>query len=448
MLLTHVFNAGIVGCGGAGFPTHVKLNCQAEYMIINGAECEPLLNTDKYLMRHFAKEVVSAAEKCGNQVGAKHVVIAIKDYYEAENAALSAAIAELGSRVEIFLLHNYYPAGDEQMIVYEVTGRVVPPGGIPIAVGAVVSNVATMLAVSEAVDGQPLIHKYMTIGGDVPEAVLLRVPVGMPLAECLAAAGVRCEPGRQYILGGPMMGRYMYGEDLAKEVVTKTTSGILVLPAAAEWGMPGLQQMINRARSACIQCHYCTDLCPRHLLGHPLRPHMIMRKMATAGAGVSEEMLQDPDIQNAAICCECGVCERFACPMGLAPRSINSALKKKLGAAGIRYKSDGLSTEPLPFREYRIVPAPSMTARLGLARYMSVHPDECIEVSAAEVQILLKQHVGAPAKPCVSEGDRVSEGQLIAAPPEGALGAKIHSSIDGIVDRIEADRIIIRSEVA
>ena len=141
MLLTHVFNAGIVGCGGAGFPTHVKLNCQAEYMIINGAECEPLLNTDKYLMRHFAREIVSAADKCGNQVGAKHVVIAIKDYYEAENAALSEAITELGSRVEIFLLHNYYPAGDEQMIVYEVTGRVVPPGGIPIAVGAVVSNI-------------------------------------------------------------------------------------------------------------------------------------------------------------------------------------------------------------------------------------------------------------------------------------------------------------------
>ena len=448
MLLTHVFNAGIVGCGGAGFPTHVKLNCQAEYMIINGAECEPLLNTDKYLMRHFAGEIVSAAEKCGDQVGAKHVVIAIKDYYEAENAALSEAIRALGSRVEIFLLHNYYPAGDEQMIVYEVTGRVVPPGGIPIAVGTVVSNIATMLAVSEAMDGQPLIFKYMTIGGDVPEATLLRVPVGMPLTECLAAAGAACEPGRQYILGGPMMGRYVYGADLAKEVVTKTTSGILVLPESAEWSMPALQQMINRARSACIQCHYCTDLCPRHLLGHPLRPHMIMRRMAMSGPAFADELLQDPEIQNAAICCECGVCERFACPMGLAPRSINSALKKKLGAAGIRYQSDGQSTEPLPFRNYRTVPAPSLTARLGLAKYMSAHPDTCIEVSASEVQILLKQHVGAPAKPCVSEGDRVSEGQLVAAPPEGALGANIHSSIDGVVDRIEADRIIIRSEVA
>ena len=305
-----------------------------------------------------------------------------------------------------------------------------------------------MLAVAEAVEGRPLISKYLTINGDVPEPVIIKTAVGTPLTECLAAAGVSCQPNRQYVIGGPMMGRYVSGEALQHEVVTKTTSGLLVIPQNAEWGCPELQQMINRARSACIQCHYCTDLCPRHLLGHPLEPHRIMRRMATAGAGVDEEMLDDPIIRNAAICCECGVCERFACPMGLAPRSINAALKRKLGAAGIRYQKDGRSTEPLPWREYRIVPAPSMAARLGLGAYMAVHPDQCIELAPVQVAIPLKQHAGAPARPMVAEGDRVSEGQLIAAPPEGALGANIHSSLDGIVIRVEPDRIIIRSEVA
>ncbi len=447
MLLEQVYRAGVVGCGGAGFPTHVKLDCRAEYMIINGAECEPLLNTDKYLMRHFAKEIVSAAEMCGKQVGASQVVIALKDYYHAEREALLSAVHELGSRAEIFSLTNYYPAGDEQMIVYEVTGRVVPPGGIPIHVGAVVSNIATMLAVYDAAEDRPLTHKYLTVGGDVPEPMLLHVPVGTPLTACLAAAGLRAEFNRQYVIGGPMMGRYVSGDDLEREVVSKTTSGILVLPEKASFTAPGLQQMINRARSVCIQCHYCTDLCPRHLLGHPLEPHKIMRTMATAAAGVDEEMLQDRDIQNAAICCECGVCERFACPMGLAPRSINSALKKKLGAAGIRYKSDGVSTEPLPFREYRMIPAPSLTARIGLAEYMSAHPDKCSEVNPPQVEILLKQHTGAPAQPLVQEGDRVSEGRLIAAPPEGALGAVIHSSVDGRVACVKNDRIVIDSEV-
>ena len=447
MLLEQVYRAGVVGCGGAGFPTHVKLDCRAEYMIINGAECEPLLNTDKYLMRHFAREIVSAAEECGKQVGAAHVVIALKDYYHAEREALQEAVSELGSGIRLFPLGNYYPAGDEQMIVYEVTGRVVPPGGIPINVGAVVSNAATMLAVYDALESRPLTYKYLSVGGDVPEPVLLHAAVGTPLTECLAAAGVRPEPNRQVVIGGPMMGRWLSGGELEGEVVTKTTSGILVMPKNAEYVLPGLPQMINRARSVCIQCHYCTDLCPRHLLGHPLEPHKIMRKMALAGPDIGEEMLQDRDIRNAAICCECGVCERFACPMGLAPRSINSAIKRKLGAAGIRYQRECDSTEPLPFRGYRILPAPSLAARLGLAEYMPAHPDVCVEVASRRVEIPLKQHAGAPAQPLVSEGSRVSEGQLIAAPPEDALGAVIHSSLDGTVVRVTGSRIVIDSEV-
>lgn len=447
MLLEQIYRAGVVGCGGAGFPTHVKLDCQAEYMIINGAECEPLLNTDKYLMRHFAREIVSAADLCGQQVGAAQVVIALKDHYHAEKEALSSAISEAGSRVRIFELPNYYPAGDEQMIVYEVTGRVVPPGGIPINVGAVVSNIATMLAVHDAAQERPLIYKYLTVGGDVPEPVLVHAPIGASISACLAVAGLSPDMGRQYVIGGPMMGRYLSAEELEREVVTKTTSGILALPKNAAYVLPGLQQMVNRARSACIQCHYCTDLCPRHLLGHPLEPHKIMRKMAMSGPEIGEELLQDPDIRNAAICCECGVCERFACPMGLAPRSINSALKKMLGAAGIRYKREEMSLEPLPFREYRMIPAPSLTARIGLAELGSSHPDICVELTARRVEIPLKQHAGAPAQPLVSEGDRVSAGQKIAEPPEGALGAVIHSSVDGVVARAADDRILIDSEV-
>ena len=447
MLLEQVLRSGVVGCGGAGFPTHVKLDCHADTMIINGAECEPLLQTDKYLMRHFAGEIVAAAELCGEQTGAGRVVIALKDYYDAEREALLAAIEARRSRVQIFSLKNYYPAGDEQMVVYEVTGRVVPPGGIPIDVGAVVSNTATMLAVYDAVHDRPLTHKYLTVGGDVPEPILLHAPVGTPLADCLSAAGHIPDAGRQYVIGGPMMGRYISGEELEREVVTKTTSGILALPVRAEYSQPELRQMINRARSACIQCHYCTDLCPRHLLGHPLEPHRIMRKMALAGHDPDEEMLMDPDIRNAAICCECGVCERFACPMGLAPRSINAALRKMLGAAGIRYSKDGVSTEPLPFREHRLIPAPSLTARLGLGAYLHAHPDTCVELQARRVTIPLKQHAGAPARPLISEGARLQTGQPIGAPPEGALGAMIHSSIDGVAVQVTESSVVIESEV-
>ena len=124
--------AGIVGCGGAGFPTHVKYTGgQTETILVNGAECEPLLATDRYLMRHFAREIVSAAAALGRETGAKRCVIALKAAYTAERAALEAAIAEQAAPVALHLLESFFPAGDEQSLVFEVTGRVVPPGGIP-----------------------------------------------------------------------------------------------------------------------------------------------------------------------------------------------------------------------------------------------------------------------------------------------------------------------------
>ncbi|NLM04658.1 MAG: proton-conducting membrane transporter, partial [Clostridiales bacterium] len=134
-ILDKIYEAGIVGAGGAGFPTHVKFNCNVDYFIINAAECEPLLNTDKYLITIKSKEMIKAIEEVGKIVGAKHLVIAIKEKYAKEIQILREFIKELNSSVEIFYLKNYYPAGDEQMIVYEVTGKSIPEAGIPLDVG-------------------------------------------------------------------------------------------------------------------------------------------------------------------------------------------------------------------------------------------------------------------------------------------------------------------------
>ncbi len=118
-LLEQITEAGIVGCGGAGFPTGRKLDCKVEWLIVNGAECEPLLRTDRYLMRHNGEEIIRAAEAAGRLVGAENVVIALKESYEQECAALERVLAERDSEVSLFLLQSYYPAGDEQMVVYE-----------------------------------------------------------------------------------------------------------------------------------------------------------------------------------------------------------------------------------------------------------------------------------------------------------------------------------------
>lgn len=438
--------AGVVGCGGAGFPTHKKLTGSIEYLIVNGAECEPLLRTDRYIMLNKAPQLVRAIAAIGGELGIPHCVIAVKHHYQEEIAALRQAIAQAGADITIHELESFYPAGDEQTIVYEVTGRIVPPGGLPIAAGAVVDNVATMYAAAEAMDGIPFTWKYLTVTGEVKHPVVLRVPVGTSYQDCLKLAGGTLQDSYFLVTGGPMMGRPMPQQDMEGAVVTKTTSGILVLPADgyhARSSAVDMKRMLNRAHSACIQCTSCTQLCPRHMLGHPLEPHRIMRKMAMGGP--VEALLGDPDVRNAQLCCECGICEVYACPMGLNPRRINAMLKGELARAGIRYQSDGRTCQVNPCREERKAPSERVAARAGVHKYYDYEIRELREYEPERVEIPVKMHIGAPSVPTVQVGDHVYHGTVIARPPEGALGAVIHASIDGRVVCV-GQRIVIEKE--
>ena len=315
------------------------------------------MRTDRYLMRHKAREIVEAAAALFQESGAKSCVIALKKDYTAAIAALQEAIREQSAPITLHLLDSFYPAGDEQILVCEVTGRVVPPAGIPLDVGCVVSNVATIHAVFHAKAGRPFIYKYVTVTGEVNKPAILKVPVGTAVAECLTlAGGTRCA---DFIVvnGGPMMGAVLSQEEALVFVVTKTTSGLIVLPKdsfLARHHEISLEHMLNRAKSVCIQCQYCTDFCPRHLLGHPLLPHKIMRRLALNAD--LDAMLADADIRNAALCCECGICERYACPMGLQPCRVNHLIKDALHKAGIRYSKSTDICEAHPIRESRKAP--------------------------------------------------------------------------------------------
>ena len=435
--------AGVVGCGGAGFPTHAKLKGAFEHLIINGAECEPLLRTDRYIMLNKADELVAALCAITRELGIPHCTIALKADYRDEIASLKKAVEKAGAAIAIHQMESFYPAGDEQTIVYEVTGRVVPPAGIPGMVGCVVDNIATILAVYDAMNGVPLTHKYLTVTGEVRHPVVLRVPVGTSFARCIELAGGTLHSEYFIVSGGPMMGRPLTMEQAQNEVVTKTTSGILVLPADGYHAVQSrisVRHMLNRAKSACIQCTACSQLCPRHMLGHPIEPHRIMRKMAMAGK-IGED-LDDPVIRSAQLCCECGVCEAYACPMGLQPRKINALLKKELGAAGIRYaRPEEAVYEADPQRDSRKVPSKRLAARVEVLPYYHNTIRELVEDEPAQVKIPLRMHIGAPSVPVVSVGDNVNAGQLIAKCPDGALGSAIHASISGrvvsVTDTIE-----------
>ncbi|WDV45090.1 4Fe-4S dicluster domain-containing protein [Clostridiaceae bacterium M8S5] len=427
-LLDKIYNSGVVGVGGAGFPTHIKLNCQVEYLIINSAECEPLLEVDKYLMRQRSNQIIIAIEKMAESVKAEHMIIALKSKYKEEIKSLQNAIDDLKSNVKIHTFENFYPAGDEQVMVYEVTKRVIPAGGIPLDVGVVVNNVATVVNIYDAINDNPVVDKYLTVVGEVKEPKFLKAPIGLAVSEALKYCGGVVREDYKIILGGPMMGKIIDKEDAKTTYITKTLGSLIVIPAdhyMVKRKLKPITQIINQARTACIQCKMCTDMCPRNLMGHQLRPHKIMRAM---GAGVKNK----DTLMEALICSECGVCELYACPMGLSPRLVNAFIKNELRNNGVRYDRKPLN-EVNQLREYRKVPVSRLISRLDLNIYKDTKLGEIENIKAQKVYIPLSQHIGKPASPVVKVGDIVEKGQLIGKIELGTLGANIHASISGKV---------------
>lgn len=447
-LVEVIQNAGIVGAGGAGFPTHVKLNAKAEWFIVNAAECEPLIETDKYLCRTFAERIVAAAVAVSAHLEAKHTVIALKHKYHAEIAALRAAIEKAGASVEICEMGVFYPAGDEQTMVEFVTGKSVPERGLPLDVGAVVDNVGTLLNIYGAlVEQETVSSKYLSVVGEVKEPIMLHVPIGTAITACIAAAAPTISD-YAIILGGPMMGRVVSApEAIKKAVVTKTTGNIIVLPRdhyLIQRAERSIDRLRVQARAACIQCRMCTDLCPRFRIGHQIRPHLVMRNL------YRENMIEDSDeflraFGDAANCCSCGVCEMFACPMGLSPRKVNDYMKGRLREKGIQVPRN-LEPEALPNIDTHRIPTERLIARLGLQAYSGLHAHECRELTPNEVFVPFAQHIGKPATPVKQVGDTVEKGELLAKAAEGALSANIHAGISGVITEISAAGARISSE--
>ena len=430
-----VKNAGVVGAGGAGFPTHIKLAAQADVFLVNAAECEPMLRADQQLMAKHPEQLVRGLDLAMQSTGAREGIIALKAKYVEAIAALNPLL-QPNMRIEI--LRDVYPAGDEVITLWMTTGRRVPPGGIPIQVGAVINNPQTLMNVARAVEDEPVIQRTFTITGAVHNPLTVTVPIGTTLREMLdLAGGASCE-NPAFIDGGPMMGALV--GDLQKPV-TKTTGGLVVLPddhMLIQRKRQSMESVLRIAKTVCEQCIYCTELCPRHIIGHELPPHLIIR-------AVNHNYLGSPSVVKSALTCsECGICEAYACPVGISPMRVNIALKKELREKNVRY--DGELRPADPMAENRLIPSSRLVSRLNLGPwYPKYAPLQEIEYRPKRVNLLLRQHIGVAALPIVKEGDVVRKGQLVAEIPEGATGARVHASIDGTVSRVTALSILIRA---
>jgi len=438
-LADKIRTAGVVGAGGAGFPAHVKASSRAEIVIANGAECEPLLKVDQQIMAAQAAEVVEGLELLREAVGASRAVIALKRKYEEAVRALREESARRGGGIEFFLLGSFYPAGDEQVLVREVTGRVVPEGSLPLEVGTVVSNVGTLVNISRSNRDLPVTTRTLTVAGEVKTPLTLEVPIGALVEDVLAAAGGPTVREYAILDGGPVMGVFSDG------AVAKTTTGLIVLPEEhkqVRYRRRSPETDDARAAQACDGCRFCTDYCPRYLLGHRIEPHRIMRLVGQQRF----DAISRSDLEGAWFCCQCGLCGMFACPTTLSPDRVISSLLGSLRRAGVKKPPGNPAPAVHPFRDGRRVPVSRLARRIDVLRYDRPAPLAPEPLSVRRVRIKLKQHAGVPALPLVAAGDRVRVGQMIAEPPAGALGAPVHASIDGVVGLVSSQAVFIQSE--
>ena len=367
---------GIVGAGGAGFPTYKKIDPRAEIIILNCAECEPLIEVDQLLLTRYTREILSTFICLAKILNAKPIV-AIKKAYTSTISAVQDVLSnpydinvtnmhsgipgnDMHSNdmhstdttnismtdIHLALLEDMYPAGDEILLIYETTGIIIPPGTLPIESGFVVLNTETVYNIHKA---EPLTTKWVTITGNVKNPTTIQLPLGTTIEEAIKKAGGVSIPDPAYIAGGLMMGKAASATDK----ITKTTKAIIVMsrihnlsglkPArshlsrahssgahsssahssgAHSSGVIPAKLLVNRTASACCQCRTCTEMCPRYLLGYPIEPHRIMRALANRNPCESA-------FKATPYCSLCGLCE-IVCPQSLHPRTLIQAFKKPI----------------------------------------------------------------------------------------------------------------------
>ncbi|MBN1608002.1 MAG: 4Fe-4S dicluster domain-containing protein [Polyangiaceae bacterium] len=425
--------AGVVGAGGGGFPTYAKLGRRAQIVIANGAECEPLLHKDAAIMEHRASAVVSGLLWAMKATGASRGIVALK----AKRARAARAIEQAidGSTVEICLLEDYYPAGDEVDLVFTAVGLQVPSAGIPPDVGVLVCNVETLANLAAAAEGQPVTRKTITLAGAVGSPATLTVPIGTSIRDALGAVGGVRAADPVFFVGGLMMGELTTD---AQRPVTKTTAGVVVLPRAHPLVERRMRPAVAQravGKSACDQCRYCTELCPRYLLGYRVEPHQVMRGLGfspAAGARWGSFGL---------LCSACGLCTLYSCPESLYPKEACDDAKRELGR--VAASSAPRAAKPHGLRDARRVPTRALVARLGIAEYDHPAPLGADLPHPERVTLPLRQGAGTAGNPLVSPGDRVHLGQPLTAVPPDALGAPIHAPFAAVVGSVDSGHITL-----
>ncbi len=393
-----------------------KLKEKCDTIIANAVEPEPLLAGSSYLLEHDSLKILKGLRLLIEAWNIRKAIIAVKEDDFSQTAELMEIIRGIPF-IEIRSIGNFFYSGDPSYLANDLNEN------------AVVLSVETIRNIYEAVvESKPVTRHILTCAGAVKEPSVVSAEIGTALGEVIDLCGGPTIDEFTVVVGGPLQGEI---ETDLEAPVTKTTRGIIVLPSdhkLIEAKRQSLENTIRRMMAACSGCGLCTAYCPSHLLGYNLSPHQIVRQICYG--------LDTGDLQAAFFCTECGLCEFYACPMGLSPRALIAELKKRLEERGLKppaLKPSNL--EPSALREGRRIPDSRILRHLQLEEYAGPGFRYRENGNPDRIELLLDQQNGGSANPVVHVGQMVTEGMAVA---EG-----IHSGISGRVEIIDRDRIII-----
>jgi len=432
---------GLVGVGGSSGPGFLIEGSPAgkvDTIIVNGTGYEPLLESDRWLLEKESIKIVKGLEYVLDAAAAKNGVVTVNKKYSSALSHLKET-ARGEPRIQIVPIEDFYPAGEECVLVYEAAGRIVPEGGVPQDAGCVVNDVEAAINVYEAVaNSVPVTKRWLTCTGEVRMPSVVCAHIGVTLKDVIDLCGGATVEDFVVITGSPVTGRL---EPDLETPVNKATSGITVLPRDHELvsrkTMP-LEFIIKRSKSMCRQCSYCMELCPRYLLGYNIHLLRIMNQINYGLVDIPESVMQ-----GAILCSSCGLCDLYSCTMGIAPGVINAAIRERLISEGYTPLFPQRKLVVNEMREYRKVPNSRIIDRLQLHRYSKNVIRRWVETDPVRVEIPLQQERGVRPISMVKTGDTVAEKSLIAEVPHNEKGANVHASIEGKITFIDSERIII-----
>jgi len=430
---------------------HINESCRT--VIVSALKDNPLSFAEEYLLQQEWHKVIDGLKLLIDNHQAEKGIIAVSKSDRPVIADLKRC-AEDCDNIELFFIDNFYPAADQAILIFEITGQSFSRAAPAAFSGSLVYDIQTVVNIYEAVtEGKPVTRRLLTCTGEVALPSLVLGHLGVSFREVIDLCGGVTIDEYVILSGAPARGAIITDIDTP---VTRSTTTITVLPADHELVKERSQTLgvqIKKIKSVCNQCSFCTELCPVYLLGGKLYPHLIMRQIAY-GLAEPEEI-----ILGALLCSECGICEVLACPHKLSPRAVNKQIKERLNqeaqpeshisgqtSGHIKGLINGLvngQLQPRSNRDYRKVPFERLADLFSVGPYTEAPKMELLETNPGQVELLFREMPAAGVLPRVRTGEEIAAGCLVAE-TEMSTGAGLHASISGKVTFLDKERVIIR----